>query len=236
MMFLADSSDMTFMIDHYFDFTLFGQKLSITTTHISIIIVDIFIIAIALVARYIFKHPKDVPGPVQNVLELCVELLDGMVSENMGANAPRFRNYIGSIFLFILLSNISGILGLRSPTADYGVTLLLGLVTFSLIHICGIKKNGLKHFKIFIDPYVFFLPINVISEIATPLSLSLRLFGNVMSGTVMLGLWYSLMPWFAKLAIPSALHFYFDLFSGAIQTYVFAMLTMTYIQQKISDD
>ena len=233
---MASASDMTFMIDHYFDFTLFGQKLSVTSTHISIIIVDIVILAIALYARHIFKHPKDVPGVFQNVIELAVEMLDSMVSENMGKNAPRFRNYIGSIFLFILLSNISGILGLRSPTADYGVTLLLGLVTFAMIHLCGMKKNGLKHFKIFIDPFVFFLPINLVSEIATPLSLSLRLFGNVMSGTVMLGLWYSLMPWFAKLGIPSFLHAYFDLFSGAIQTYVFCMLTMVYVQQKISDE
>ena len=83
------------------------------------------------------------------------------------------------------------------------------------------------------QPFPILFPINFIGEVATPLSLSLRLFGNVMSGTVMLGLWYGMMPLLFKLGIPSALHAYFDLFSGAIQTYVFCMLTMVYVNDKI---
>lgn len=227
---------MSFMIDHFFDFELFGVTLSITSTHISMIIIDIVLIALALAARHIFRHPKAVPGGFQNALEAVVEALDNLVRENMGSNAPRFMNYIGSIFLFILLSNISGIFGLRSPTADYGVTLLLGLVTCAMIHLCGIRKNKLGHFKAFFEPFWLFFPLNVVSEVSTPLSLSLRLFGNVMSGTVMLSLWYSLVPVFAKLGLPAFLHIYFDLFSGAIQAYVFCMLTMVYVQDKISDE
>ena len=85
------------------------------------------------------------------------------------------------------------------------------------------------------EPFPIFFPVNVISEFATPVSMSLRLFGNVLAGTIMLGLWYSLLPWFAKLGIPAFLHMYFDLFSGAIQTYVFGMLTMTFIRDKYGD-
>ena len=77
-----------------------------------------------------------------------------------------------------------------------------------------------------------FLPINIISEFATPVSMSLRLFGNVTAGTIMLGLWYALMPWFAKIGIPAFLHAYFDFFSGAIQTYVFGMLTMVFVANR----
>ena len=82
------------------------------------------------------------------------------------------------------------------------------------------------------QPLPFLFPINLIGEFATPLSLSLRLFGNVMAGTVLLALFYGLLPWFAKLGIPAFLHGYFDLFSGAIQAYVFSMLTMVFVSQK----
>ncbi|MBQ3967947.1 MAG: F0F1 ATP synthase subunit A, partial [Lachnospiraceae bacterium] len=154
----------------------------------------------------------------------------------MGKNAKKFANYIGTIFIFILICNISGIFGLRAPTADYGVTLCLGLITFVMIHYNGFKKNKVGHVTALFKPIPLLFPINFIGEVATPLSLSLRLFGNVMSGTVMLGLWYGMMPLLFTIGIPVALHFYFDLFSGAIQTYVFCMLTMVYVSDKISDE
>ena len=156
-----------------------------------------------------------------------------MVESTMGKWAPRFVNYISTIFIFILMSNISGLFGLRPPTADYGTTLALGLITFCMIHFNKIKHQSAK--TIWTDmcsplpPWLpIWLPINVISEIAVPISLSLRLFANVLSGTVMMALVYGLLGVIAT-AWPAALHVYFDLFSGAIQTYVFCMLTMTYV-------
>lgn len=229
-------SGMSFMIRHLVDFELFGQKLSITTTHIAIVIVDLILILFALAVYIRFKHPQDVPGPFQTLAEFLVEFIGNFVSDNMGPkNGKRFLNYTGSIFLFILLSNISGLLGLRPPTADYGVTLPLGLLTCFLIHFNGMRSKKFGYVKAYFEPIPLFLPMNVISEISTPISLSLRLFGNVMSGTVMMGLWYSLMPVFARLGVPSFLHIYFDLFSGAIQTYVFCMLTTIFIQDKMGD-
>ena len=153
----------------------------------------------------------------------------------MGENGVRFVNYISAIFLFILFCNISSLIGLRPPTADYGVTLPLGLITFAMVHYNGIKKNKVKHFTNLFQPLPLLFPINLIGEFAVPLSLSLRLFGNVLSGTVMMGLWYGLLPLLVKLGIPAALHVYFDVFSGAIQTYVFCMLTMVYVNDKIAD-
>ena len=101
------------------------------------------------------------------------------------------------------------------------------LILFFLYLLCrfGIIKDLL-------DPFPVFLPINIISEFATPVSMSLRLFGNVTAGTIMLGLWYALMPWFTKIGIPAFLHAYFDFFSGAIQTYVFGMLTMVFVANR----
>ena len=165
--------------------------------------------------------------------------LDAMVDLPMGKAAPKFYNYIGTIFIFILVSNISGLLGLRPPTADYGVTLPLGILTFLLIHYNQFKYQKPK--EIWegmcspLPPWLpIWLPINLISEIAVPISLSLRLFANILSGTVMMALIYGLLGVIAT-AWPAALHVYFDLFSGAIQTYVFCMLTMTYIANARGD-
>mgnify|MGYP000755364148 FL=1 len=109
-----------------------------------------------------------------------------------------------------------------------------GLITFILVQFNGIKKNKGGHFAALFQPIWFLFPINLIGEFAVPLSLSLRLFGNVMSGTVLMGLIYDLLKPFT-IGYPALLHAYFDLFSGCIQAYVFCMLTMVYVNDKIAD-
>ncbi len=236
------SSDVTesFMIKGVFKYTVFGQEVWITTTHICMLIVILVLMVFALCANRALKHASEVPTGLQNVAELAVEKLDGMIKGSMGKHAKVFGNYIGTIFIFILVSNISGLLGLRPPTADYGVTLPLGLLTFTLFHVTQFKNNSLgqiwKDMCSPLPPWLpIWFPINVISEIAVPISLSLRLFANVLSGTIMMALVYGLLRWFAVIW-PAALHVYFDLFSGAIQTYVFCMLTMTYINNAYGDE
>lgn len=232
---LASSGDVDFMVHGLFSYELFGQTFWITTTHVSILIVMIVILIFAIAARIKVSHAQEYPTGFQNVIEMIVEMLDGMVESNMGVYAKKFRNYIGTIFIFILLSNISGLFGLRPPTADYGVTLPLGLITFAMIQYNNIKYNKFGAFTDLFQPLPFLFPINLIGEIAVPFSLSLRLFGNVLSGTVMMSLIYSLL---SKIAIgwTGFLHIYFDLFSGAIQTYVFCMLTMVFVVQKIPSE
>lgn len=227
------AADNDFMIKGLVSYELFGQTFWITTSHAALLLVVILLIGLAWIANRYMKKAGEVPDTFQNIIEIIVEKLDQMVGQSMGAFAGRFRNYIGTIFLFLLLCNISGIFGLRSPTADYGITLLLGLVTFALIHINGVRRHKRNHVASWFQPIPLLFPINVIGDLAVPLSLSLRLFGNVMSGTVMIGLWYGMLPWFMKLGIPAFLHAYFDLFSGAIQTYVFCMLSMVYIRDKM---
>ena len=233
---LSSSADnIDFMIHGIFSFHLFGQEIWITTSHVCILIVMAVILIFAIAANRKLAHASEIPSGFQNVVELIVEKLDGMVSGTMGKWAPKFVNYISTIFIFILMSNISGLFGLRPPTADYGTTLALGLITFFLIHINQFRhQSGKQIWRDMCSPLPPWLPIwfpiNLISEIAVPISLSLRLLANVLSGTVMMALVYGLL---GKIAViwPAALHVYFDLFSGAIQTYVFCMLTMTYIAQ-----
>ena len=236
----ASADNIDFMIHGLFSFQLFGQEVWITTSHVCIAIVMLVLVIFSIVANRKIAHATEVPDTFQNVLELMVEKLSGIVENNMGSHAPKFTNYICTIFVFILFSNISGLFGLRPPTADYGTTFALGIITFALIHITKWRHQSFK--RIWVDMcspfppwFPLWLPINLISEIAVPISLSLRLFANVLSGTVMMALVYGLL---AKIAYvwPAVLHVYFDLFSGAIQTYVFCMLTMTYITQSYGDE
>lgn len=236
---LSAGSDVDVMVHGVFKYSFFGHEVWITTTHVSLLIVVLILIGFSIAANRALMKAGEVPTGFQNVVELIVEKLDGMIDGSMGKNAPKFYNYIGTVFIFILFSNISGLLGLRPPTADYGVTFPLGVLTFILI-----QSNKVKHQKpkeIWesmcspLPPWLpIWLPINIISEFAVPVSLSLRLFANILSGTIMMALIYGLLGWIATIW-PAALHVYFDLFSGAIQTYVFCMLTMTYISDAIGD-
>ena len=230
---LSGAENIDFMIHGIIPVEFLGQTVWITTSHACILIVMAIMIVFAFIANRKLKKATEVPDAFQNVIELMVELLEGVVNSTMGKWAPGFVNYIGTIFMFILISNISGLLGLRPPTADYGTTLCLGLITFSLIHINTFRHQSLKEIWISkcspLPPWLpIWLPINIISDIAVPISLSLRLFANVLSGTVIMALIYGLLQIIA-IGWPGVLHIYFDLFSGAIQTYVFCMLTMTYI-------
>ena len=126
------SQDVDIGITGYFHFDIGGQTLWITTTHVSLLIVMIVLTVFALFANRAIKkaNPEDVPGPFLNVIELLVELIDGLTKSNMGKRGVRFSNYIGTLFAVVLVCNISGLFGLRPPTADYGVTLPLALITF----------------------------------------------------------------------------------------------------------
>lgn len=153
---LSQGADVDFMIHGVFSYQLFGQEFWITTTHICLLIVLLVIVGFCIAASRAMKHASLVPGGFQNIVELIVEKLDGMVEGVMGKNAAGFANYIGTIFIFIFLSNISGLFGLRPPTADYGVTFPLGVMTFAIIHF-----NKFKHQKVsgvlkgLCEPWVF---------------------------------------------------------------------------------
>ena len=231
---IVAAKDPDFMIKSLYKLNVFGQEVYLTTTHVSLLIICACLILFALIVRLKLKDTDGKPGALQNVAELIVEMLDGMVKSSMGKKGKPYRNYIGTLFIFLLISNLSGLLGLRPPTADYGVTLGLGLITFFIVQTNNIRYNKVGAFTELFKPLPFLFPINFIGEIATPISLSLRLFGNVLAGTVIMALIYGLL---SKVAFfwPGVLHVYFDIFSGAIQAYVFCMLTMVFVGNKIPD-
>ncbi|MCI8984302.1 MAG: F0F1 ATP synthase subunit A [Hungatella sp.] len=224
-----------FMIHGVLKYEAFGQELWITDTTVGAWIITAVLLFIGFIASRKLKAAgdNDIPSTFQNVLEMGMEALENMAQGILGGNARKFANYIGTIFLFILFCNLSGLFGLRAPTADYGVTFLLGMFTFFIVNYQGLKNRGVGHFTSLFQPIPILFPINLIGEVANPISISLRLFANLLSGVIIMGLWYGMMPWFAKIGIPAALHVYCDLFSGCIQTYVFCMLTMVYINDKM---
>ena len=231
---LTEEKEIDFFIHNLVPFNFFGNTVYITTTHVCELIIIIGILIFAVAARIAVMRAKEVPTGFQNVIELLVEMLEKYVFSSMGRHGKKFYvNYIGTILLLIFLCNISGLVGLRPPTADYGTTLCLAIISVAMIQYNNFKFNKFGAIKALFEPVFIFFPINLIGEVATVVSLSLRLYGNILAGTVMITLYYTMIPIFAKIGIPAALHAYLDVFSGAIQAYVFTMLTMVFITNKI---
>jgi F-type H+-transporting ATPase subunit a len=217
-------------------FHLFGMEFWITDTVISTWIIMGILISFAIIVRIKVCKFKEIPKGFQNVVEALVETFEGYLRTTVGDKLMFLGNWFFTLFIFILLSNISGLFpGMRTPTADWSMTVGLALVTFFLIQIMGIKYRKAGYIKDLFAPLPWwcplplFLPINLIGELARPISLSFRLFGNMLAGLIMMALIYALFPWFAQIVIPAALHGYFDLFSGVLQTYIFVTLSLTFI-------
>ena len=205
----------------------------------------LIIAGLALVAFLLTRNLKKVPtSKVQIFLEFVIGGFDNFVKTTMGANCvkdlPFIVPYIGSLFLFFAVSNLIGLLGFRSPTTDLDTTLAWALITFFMIYYAGIKKKGMGMFKELLEPIPFFLPLNIIGELAKPISLSFRPFGNILGGSVIMALLYQFLGFvsttltginipFGQLIIPVPLHLYFDIFAGILQAFIFIMLTMVFV-------
>ena len=205
-------------------------ELVITQSLLSMWIVILFLLTIAIIVKVKSKKFSDVPTGFQNLIEMIVEVFDDFTASIMGESGRRFSSYYAGLFFFIMFANISGIFGLRPPTANYAVPLGLALMTFFMVIFNGIKAKGiLKYLKSFTEPVAPLTPLNIIGELANPVSLSFRLFGNIVGGTILMGLYYALLPTLVKVGIPAFLHFYFDVFAGVLQAFVFTMLSMVFV-------
>ena len=208
-------------------FDLFGITFNLTES----IIVQWLVIAILLAVVLILTHNmKVVPETKrQAAAEMIVEFFRDTVNTAMGSTYRAYVGYIGALFCFIMLNNLMSLLGLRNPTADVSVTGTLAVITFCLVQYNRAKTGKVKgYFKSFIEPLPFMLPFNIIGEFANPLALALRLFGNMIAGTVINALIYFALGKLAIL-IPAIASLYFDIFSAVMQAYIFIMLSMSYI-------
>ncbi len=169
------------------------------------------------------------PNKVQNVMEVIVGALDNLLIETMGHHGKRYFPLIATLGLFILTSNLIGLIpGFESPTANLNTTVSMAVTVFFMTHIVGVKIHGVKYLKQFMGPVWWLtplmMPIEIVSHLSRPLSLSVRLFGNIQGGHIVLAVLFILVPLLVPLPI-----LILKIFISIIQTLVFVLLSMMYI-------
>lgn len=221
-----------------------------------IIGITIFLVCVFkyLNTKLVKFNPLDKPTGAVLLCIMLVEFIDGMIEDIVGKRSvEKLGPYLGSIAVYIVCAQWVSLLGFDAPAANWSVTLSLALITYVMIQRSDIKHNGIKAYThAFFEPIFLFVVPNIFGNIAPLLSMSLRLFGNNVSGTIIMSLLYGLGEtisngfWsifglkdifnFVGPIIAAPLHCYFDLFSGFIQMYIFIMLTMVFVGNTIPDE
>lgn len=205
------------------------------TLNLETMIMTWIVLSILIVFGFMTARKRALkPGPLQVVGELLVSNLYSLTEDAMGEDlAKKYSPMISALFLFLLLSNWIGLIPVcEEPTKDLNTTLSMGSMVFVISHYAGIRAKGLKaYLKGYFDPIFFMAPLNIIGEIAKVVSISFRLFGNIMGGSIIIlvitHLCYSLI-------LPPLLNAFFGLFAGTIQAFVFTMLSIVYISVMVN--
>ncbi len=201
-----------------------GIVINMQTMYMTWIAMAIVLVLFVLASR----SPKLVPSGIQNVMEFFVDFLNGLMEGVLGVKGTKYMApFVITLFMFIFISNEIGMLpqvGVHwtSPTNDINTCFGLSLTVAIGVYVVGVIKNGLGHFKHFVSPSVAFLPLHLMDEITKPLTMALRLFGNILAGEILLIVLYQLAPW----VVPE-LWVMFSLFIGFLQAFIFTMLTLT---------
>ena len=202
------------------------------------LLVMALVIVLAVLGNIQLKRKKNTVIPddrltFRNVLELIVEGILKLLEANMGKRGRDFIFIIGGLVVFILFSNLSGLVpGFDPPTGNLNTTAACALTVFVLTHYYGLREHGIRYVKHFTGPFWWLaplmLPIEMIGHLARPLSLSLRLFGNIMGDHTVILIFFSLMP----LLVPVVVMF-LGMFVAVVQTLVFVLLSMAYFSGAI---
>ena len=210
---------------------IFGYKIDITA---GIIIEWAVILILGIVAYALTINLKLKPTKTQAALEKIYQSLRDFIIGNMGEEYESFVPYIGTLMLYMLILNWMGAIGLKPPTSDVSITASFAIITFLVINVNAVRKNGLLGYgKGLIHPFALMLPLNILERVMLPLTLALRLFGNMFAAVILVELVYQglgSISIIAELGIPILVHSYFDLFDGILQMVVFSMLTMINIR------
>ncbi len=228
----------------YFTIPMPVMDLPITESQVNSVLVMIAILGLCL---YLTHGISVVPGSKrQLVAEYIVEKAQHRVVDNMGKRFSAFAPFVAAVMALSAFSSLSSLLGLFPPTSDMNVVAGWAILVFVLITYYKLKGGLLPYVRGFFEPVFIFAPFNIIGEIATPVSMSFRHYGNVLSGVVistliayaLQSLSHMLLGWlpgflgelpFLQVGLPAILSLYFDIFSGLMQAFIFAMLTMLYI-------
>lgn len=198
------------------------------------VVVTWIIMAIMMVASLILVHGLKVRNisKKQAALESGMSFIYDFFEGLLGKEGKAYIPYLITVVIYIGIANMIGLLGFKSPTKDLNVTVSLAVMSIVLVEVAGIRKKGVRGWiKSFAEPIAIIAPINVLELFIRPLSLCMRLFGNVLGAIVVMALIKHLLP----LIVPLPFSFYFDIFDGVIQAYVFVFLTSLYIKEAIED-
>jgi F-type H+-transporting ATPase subunit a len=209
-----------------FEIPLFGG-IEIAT---SVVITWGIMILLVVLSKLLVRNLKMVPTGPQVYLEAVVGWLNHFFEDILGEEGKRYFPFLGTVTLYIAIANLTGIFGLTPPTKDLNVTAGLAIMSIILIEYSGFKVKGIKgYIKSFSEPMSLLTPINILEVIIRPLSLCMRLFGNVLGSFVVMELLKMVVPVF----VPIPFSLYFDIFDGLIQTYVFVFLTSLFMKEKM---
>ncbi len=207
-------------------------------------IISIIMIAFAFIST---RKMSKIPKGSQAVAELIVDFMYNFVGNTMGKDKINFTPYIGTLFIFLILGNMLGLLDQRPVTADINTTFALAGITFFLIHYNAIRTRGFKGYVGHMsEPMAFMLPINIVGEVAFPISLAFRLFGNITGGMIIMTLMleglagitegFEIHIPFLQIAIPLVGNFFFDIFEAILQAFIFTMLTMVFTAKTMAHE
>ena len=197
----------------------------------SIVVTWIIMAVLILLSIFLTRNMKiDHISKRQAVAELIVTKLTGIVEGMIGEKGKAFVPYLITVLVYIGVSNIIGLFGFKSPTKDLNVTIALAVMSIVIVEAAGIYYLGVKKWlHKFTEPIAIVTPINILEVFTRPLSLCMRLFGNVLGSFVIMELIKMIVPVF----LPTVFSLYFDIFDGLLQAYVFVFLTSLYIGEEI---
>jgi len=193
--------------------------------------ITLVVVGFCVAVRVGIRRFSETPTNFQNVVEFMVEGIQKFTKSVLHEHADDATASWGlTVCIFLFCAMCLELLGIRSPAADLAVTLAMGLITFFWINYMAFKVKGFKgRIKAYLKPNIFMAFIRMITDIAKPISMGCRLFGNVLAGLIVMELIYAVIP----LGVPAALSIYFNLFHTAIQAYIFITLTFSFIGEAI---
>ena len=208
------------------------QFAGLTFNEETLIMTWITMAVVILIAFLATRNLKLVPTGWQNAIEMVVTALHGQIDATMGPRGRMLAPLIISLFLFLLVSNWLGLIPtLSSPTNDLNTTLGLALMVIVMLHVMGVYFKGMHYIKHFFQPVPVFVVINAIEEVAKPITLAFRLFGNILAGEILIIILLKLMPiW---MPIPAVAWLAFSIFIGGVQAVIFTMLSMAYLANAV---
>lgn len=198
-------------------------------------VVSWLIMAVIFILSLILTRGLKVEGDIsrrQLFIEMCIDKMRSFFSNIIGENADEYIPWLMSVALYVGASNMIGLFGMKPPTKSMQVTAALAIMTIVVVEAAGIKHRGIKgHLKSFAEPVAVVLPINIMELAIKPMSLCMRLFGNIIGAFIIMELLKYF--WFTNIGVSLVFGFYFDLFDGFLQAYIFVFLSSIYIKEAI---